>query len=178
MDGIRNIARVGNDPAITSWPAEVKLSPKQTWTELDKLRAENRFIEGRNETKWNGGRFRKKIDRNTQSGGEKILKHQVIKELHEEYGWPISTLSKIAGITRDAYYKWTHRKTTTYDNEQAELLEAILELEEKHKWTLGYLGMTTQLAFENKLSFKAGLKRVTNCMRNHVIKANIRKKET
>lgn len=57
------------------------------------------------------------------------------------------------------------------------MLEAILELEEKHKWTLGYLGMTTQLAFENKLSFKAGLKRVTNCMRNHGIKANIRKKK-
>ncbi len=37
--------------------------------------------------------------------------------------------------------------------------------------------MTTQLAFENKLSFKAGLKRVTNCMRNHGIKANIRKKK-
>ncbi|MCC4429042.1 IS3 family transposase, partial [Limosilactobacillus reuteri] len=36
------------------------------------------------------------------------------------------------------------------------------ELEEKHKWTLGYLAMTTQLAFENKLSFKAGLKRVTD----------------
>ncbi|MCL8204159.1 DDE-type integrase/transposase/recombinase [Ligilactobacillus agilis] len=57
------------------------------------------------------------------------------------------------------------------------MLEAILELEEKHKWTLGYLGMTTQLAFENKLSFKVGLKRVTNCMRNHGIKANIRKKK-
>ncbi|MCG5648222.1 hypothetical protein L0O81_16815, partial [Oliverpabstia sp. DFI.9.49] len=39
------------------------------------------------------------------------------------------------------------------------------------------LGMTTQLAFENKLDFKAGLKRVTNCMRNHGIKANIRKKK-
>lgn len=52
-----------------------------------------------------------------------------------------------------------------------------MELEKKHKWTLGYLGMTTQLAFENKLDFKAGLKRVTNCMRNHGIKANIRKKK-
>lgn len=50
-------------------------------------------------------------------------------------------------------------------------------MEEEHKWTLGYLGMTTQLAFENKLNFKAGLKRVTNCMRNHGIRANIRKKK-
>lgn len=37
--------------------------------------------------------------------------------------------------------------------------------------------MTTQLAFENKLSFKAGLKRVTNCMKNHGIRANIWKKK-
>ncbi len=50
-------------------------------------------------------------------------------------------------------------------------------MEEEHKWTLGYLGMTTQLAFENKLNFKAGLKRVTNCTRNHGIRANIRKKK-
>mgnify|MGYP002069844397 CR=1 FL=1 len=48
---------------------------------------------------------------------------------------------------------------------------------EEHKWTLGYLGMMTQLAFENKLNFKAGLKRVTNCMRNYGIRANIRKKK-
>lgn len=64
-----------------------------------------------------------------------------------------------------------------YEDEQAELLQAILELEEIHKWTLGYLGMTTQLAFENKLSFKAGLKRVTNCMRKHGVRANVRKKK-
>lgn len=37
--------------------------------------------------------------------------------------------------------------------------------------------MATQLAFENKLSFKAGLKRVTNCMRSHGIRVNIRKKK-
>ena len=49
--------------------------------------------------------------------------------------------------TRDAYYKWVHRKSSKYKNEQAELLSSILELGEEHKWTLGYLGMMTQLAF-------------------------------
>lgn len=86
-------------------------------------------------------------------------------------------MCQIAGITRDAYYKWIRRKPSKHENEQAELLSSILELEEKHKWTLGYLGMTTQLAFENKLNFKVGLKRVTNCMRKHGIRANIRKKK-
>jgi hypothetical protein len=37
--------------------------------------------------------------------------------------------------------------------------------------------MTTQLKFENCLSFTAGLKRVTNCMRKHGIRANVRKKK-
>ena len=59
-------------------------------------------------------------------------------------------LCQIAGITRDAYYKWL--QSCNYKVEQSELLEAILELR-KHKWTLGYLAMTTQLA-ENKLSFR------------------------
>ena len=42
-----------------------------------------------------------------------------------------------------------------------------MDLEKEHKGTLGYLGMTTQLASENRLYFKAGIKRVTNCMRRN-----------
>ncbi|MCW4388106.1 DDE-type integrase/transposase/recombinase [Limosilactobacillus oris] len=53
----------------------------------------------------------------------------------------------------------------------------MLDLEEAHKWTLGHLAMTTQLKFENRLSFTAGIKRVTNYMRKHGIHANIRKKK-
>lgn len=85
-------------------------------------------------------------------------------------------MCKIADSSRDGYYKWLNRKPSRYHNEQAELLEAIVELEE-HNWTLGYLAMTTQLSFENRLSFTAGLKRITNCMRKHGIRANIRKKK-
>lgn len=86
-------------------------------------------------------------------------------------------MCKIADSSRDGYYKWLNRKPSRYYNEQAELLEAIVELEEEHNWTLGYLAMTTQLSFENRLSFTAGLKRITNCMRKHGIRANIRKKK-
>ena len=39
-----------------------------------------------------------------------------------------------------------------------------MDLEKEHKGTLGYLGMTTQLASEKRLYFKAGIKRVTNSM--------------
>ena len=44
-----------------------------------------------------------------------------------------------------------------------------MDLEKEHKGTLGYLGMTTQPASENRLCFKAGIKRVTNCMRSNGI---------
>lgn len=80
-------------------------------------------------------------------------------------------------MTRDGYYKWLKRKASRYQDEQSELLETILKLEQEHNWTLGYLAMTTQLKFENCLSFTAGLKRVTNCMRKHGIRANVRKKK-
>lgn len=56
-------------------------------------------------------------------------------------------------------------------------MTAILELEEEHHWTLGYLGMTTQLKSEGKLTFCAGLKRVTRCMQDNHIKTTIRKKK-
>ena len=52
-----------------------------------------------------------------------------------------------------------------------------MDLEKEHKGTLGYLGMTTQLASENRLYFKAGIKRVTNCMRRNGITSNVRRKK-
>ena len=79
-----------------------------------------------------------------------VPSHQ--KELNQENGWSISQLCKIADSSRDGYYKCLNRKPSQYHNEQAELLEAIVELEEEeHNWTLGYLAMTTQLSFENRL---------------------------
>ncbi|MGO5156661.1 transposase, partial [Ligilactobacillus ruminis] len=103
--------------------------------------------------------------RNKQQGGEKGIRQKTIRELNEEYGWSISELCRTVGITRDAYYKWIKRGTSNKQQEQSDLLSAIMDLEKEHKGTLGYLGMTTQLASENRLYFKAGLKRVTNCMR-------------
>ena len=52
-----------------------------------------------------------------------------------------------------------------------------MDLEKEHKGTLGYLGMTTQLASEKRLYFKAGIKRVTNCMRRNGITSNVRRKK-
>ena len=46
----------------------------------------------------------KKISRNTQSGGETTGRYQAIQEMNNE-GYSISELTKVAGITRQAYYK-------------------------------------------------------------------------
>ena len=52
-----------------------------------------------------------------------------------------------------------------------------MDLEKEHKGTLGYLGMTTHLASENRLYFKACIKRITNCMRSNGITSNVRRKK-
>ena len=96
--------------------------------------------------------------------------------MKEAHGWSISQLCRIAEVSRDGYYKWINREPSQHQQEQKELYQVILELEQEHHWTLGYLAMTTQLKFEGRLSFPAGLKRITNCMRKHGIKANVRKK--
>ena len=97
--------------------------------------------------------------------------------MHNEHGWAISKLAKIAGVTRDAYYKWFKRSDSIYRKQQIQLLNAIIDLEEKHNYTLGYLSMITQLKFERKLNFKVGLKRVRSCMRKNNIRVNVRKKK-
>lgn len=56
-------------------------------------------------------------------------------------------------MTRDAYYKWFKRCNSTYRKQQDQLYSAILELEKEHNFTLGYLGMTTQLKAEGKLDW-------------------------
>ena len=38
-------------------------------------------------------------------------------------------------------------------------------------------GMTTQLSSEKRLYFKAGINRVTNCMRSNRITSNVRRKK-
>lgn len=98
------------------------------------------------------------------------------KKLNEAHGWSISQLCRIAEVSRDGYYKWVRREPSQHQKEQKELYLVILELEQEHHWTLGYLAMTTQLKFEHCLSFPVGIKRVNNCMRKHGIKANVRKK--
>ena len=132
----------GNDPESLR-DRRGKAKPEEKWTEVDRLKAENRLLRAQLEKQKIEIAFAKKINRNTQSGGEKGLRYQAIKELNQENGWSISQLCKIADSSRDGYYKWLNRKPSRYYNEQAELLEAIVELEEEHNWTLGYLAMTT-----------------------------------
>ncbi|MGO4903827.1 IS3 family transposase, partial [Ligilactobacillus ruminis] len=45
----------------------------------------------------------------------------------------MSELCRTVGITRDAYYKWLKRGTSNKQQEQSDLLSAIMDLEKEHK---------------------------------------------
>lgn len=111
--------------------AGVKTKPEKEWTEVDRLKAENRLLKAQLQNQEMEIAFAKKISGNTQSGGEQGFQFQAIQELNRENDWSISRLCRAAGVSRDGYYKWLNRKTSRYRKEQVELLEAILELE-KH----------------------------------------------
>lgn len=72
-------------------------------TELDHLKAENRLLKAQLEQQEMEIAFAKKLMEIRNRGKE--IKYQAIKELHNEHGWAISKLAKIAGVTRYAYYK-------------------------------------------------------------------------
>ncbi len=73
--------------------AEAKAKPEEKWTEVDRLKAENRLLKGSLKAEMEIA-FAKKINRNTQSGGGKGLRYQAIKELNQENGWSIGQLVK------------------------------------------------------------------------------------
>ena len=65
---------------------------------------------------------------------------------------PISQLCKIADSSRDGLLQMAQSKSqVNIIMSKQSYLEAIVELEEEHNWTLGYLALTTQLSFENRL---------------------------
>ena len=118
-------------------------------------------------------RFRKKISRNTQSGGETTGRYQAIQEMNNE-GYSISELAKVAGITRQAYYKWLKHEPTKYEIEESEILQLIKQLENEHKQSVGYDKMTRLIKLSQQISYTVNKKRVIRIMKDHSIKADYR----
>ena len=89
-------------------------------------------------------------------------------------GYSISELTKVAGITRQAYYKWLKHEPTKYEIEESEILQLIKQLENEHKQSVGYDKMTRLIKLSHQIPYTVNKKRVIRIMKDHSIKADYR----
>ena len=113
----RKYTESGNNPKSLR-DRRGKAKPESKFTEMDRLKRENKLLEARLHQQEMEIAFAKKISRNKQQRGEKGIRQKTIMELNEEYGWSISELCRTAGITRDAHYKWLKRGTSKHQLEK------------------------------------------------------------
>ena len=85
-------------------------------------------------------------------------------------GYSISELTKVAGITRQAYYKWLKHEPTKYEIEESEILQLIKQLENEHKQSVGYDKMTRLIKLSHQIPYTVNKKRVIRIMKDHSIK--------
>ena len=113
----RKYTESGNNPESLR-DRRGKDKPESKFTEMDRLKRENKLLEARLHQQEMEVAFAKKISRNKQQRGEKGIRQKTIRELNEEYGWSISELCRTVGITRDAHYKWLKRGTSKHQLEK------------------------------------------------------------
>ena len=84
-------------------------------------------------------------------------------------------MCKILSISRASYYKWLHHKETTEEKENKQIMEWILEFDEKYKHTLGYRRMRNYINREKNKSYSK--KRIHRLMKLLGVKSVIRRKK-
>ena len=57
-------------------------------------------------------------------------------------GYSVRELTRAAGVSRQAYYKWLKHDPSEREIEELELLKLIKQLENEHKQSVGYDKMT------------------------------------
>ncbi|MDM7527919.1 IS3 family transposase [Lacticaseibacillus paracasei] len=62
----------------------------------------------------------------------------------------ISTACRMMGVSRAAYYKWTHRKVTVHEQENQAIRDYIIELEEKNHDIFGVKRLMTYINAETQ----------------------------
>ncbi len=65
------------------------------------------------------------------------MKFTAVKELHEEYLYPVEKLCKKLMISRAGYYKWLKRKPSKRQLVNEDLADKIMRMYERHNRTLG-----------------------------------------
>ena len=73
----------------------------------------------------------------TLSGIRLETKYTAVKELHNEYLYPIDKLCKKLRISRSGYYKWLNRKRSKRQIINEDLSDKIMRMYTKHNGTLG-----------------------------------------
>lgn len=96
------------------------------------------------------------------SGVRHRMEYRIIKELHEEKGWPIYKLCAALGINRTAYYKWLNRRASQKQLDDEELARLITEIYQQQRGIPGYRQMT--IILERRFGLKCNHKRVHRLM--------------
>lgn len=80
-------------------------------------------------------------------------KFTAVKELHEEYLYPVDKLCRKLKISRSGYYKWLNRKPSTRQMTNEDLANKIMQMYEKHNRTLGSRRMTVFINREYETNY-------------------------
>jgi transposase InsO family protein len=81
-------------------------------------------------------------------------------------------MCKFIGVSRAAYYKWTHRKSTTHELENDAILTYIITRQEANHYIYGVRTMTMYINIETPFHVSQGW--VRRIMRRHDICSSIR----
>ena len=97
--------------------------------------------------------------------------YQAIKEIHEEYHYPIKTLCTLVSVSRAGYYKWINKEISSQENENNHIA-TIIESIHKESPDKGYRRIRDDL--ERYHDIKVNDKRVLRICRKKGIKSTIK----
>lgn len=92
-------------------------------------------------------------------------RYKLMQRLHEQQQLPLTQLSNAAGVSRQAYYQWQHRRPSANDELNAKLLTKIRLLEKANHNQLGACGLATQLSADPEIGRPINPKRTRRLMR-------------
>ena len=97
--------------------------------------------------------------------------YHAVKEVHEEYNYPIAALCKLGGISRASYYKWLHRKETSRERQNRQLADKLEQLHEKHP-DMGYRRLNDKLYHDENIKVNdkrirriCSIKQIKSCLK-------------
>ena len=103
-------------------------------------------------------------------------KYLAIKHLHEEKGYPITTLCNALGLNRSSYYKWLRRNPYSREAKDKELIDCMCELYQETNGILGYRRM--QIHLKRRFNLHCNKKRIYRVMGAIGMRSVIRRKRS